>query len=126
MKQKKKVTLQIFLCLGLLGFCSFSYLEQQSTLTKLRLYIPRLMKEIKSIQEENVRLSYRIQEFESPKHLLEMAALPAFRHLKYPLSKEVIVLQAADPLECLASEDVTSSSLKPNHTLNHTLAVGVK
>ncbi len=122
MKQQKGWFVQVSLCLATLAACLFSYLEKQHEITELRIYVPKLLKEIRSIQEHNVELSYQIQAFESPEHLMQLAMDPKFSHLKYPLSKEVLVLQ--EPSQLHSGSEKTKTVFSPK--LKHTLAVGAK
>ena len=118
--RKKAFILQI-LCFVAVGISLIAYLEKQNDLTDLRLYVPRLVLEIKTIQEENAQLKYQIQEFESPDHLIKMAAAAEFSHLKHPLGKEILVLQDESGLEW-SSDLEKNILLKPENTL----AVGAK
>lgn len=122
MGQTKGFVIQVSLGLVTLGACLFSYLEKQNELTELRIYVPKLVKEIKLIQEANVQLKYQIQTFESPQHLMQLAADSKFSHLKYPLSKEVLVLQEASHLDLPSNTKTEHFSSK----VKHTLAVGAK
>jgi cell division protein FtsL len=122
MGQKKGFVLQVFLCLMLFSICWFSYLEKQNELTELRIYVPKLVKEIKYIQEENTRLKYQIEQFENPERLMKMASETRFSHLKHPLNKEILVLQEAVALELPSQSEKESVPLKPKLTL----AVGAK
>jgi cell division protein FtsL len=107
MGQKKGFVLQVFLCLMLFSICWFSYLEKQNELTELRIYVPKLVKEIKYIQEENTRLKYQIEQFENPERLMKMASETRFSHLKHPLNKEILVLQEAVALELPSQPKLT-------------------
>ncbi len=122
MEQKKGFTVQVALCLLMLGACLFSYLEKQNELTELRIYVPKLVKEIQLKQEVNVGLKYQIQKFESPEHLMLLASDSKFNHLKYPLSKEVLVLEDTPQLDWSADKKTACFSSK----IRHTLAVGAK
>lgn len=122
MGQKKGLVAQVSLCLLVLGSCLFSYLEKQNQLTELRIYVPKLVKEIRLIQEENVSLKYQIQKFESPEHLMQLASDAKFSHLKYPFSKEVLVLQEASRLQLPSDKEIEQFAPK----IKHTLAVGAK
>lgn len=75
------------------GATVYGYIHKQNALTEIRLSIPTLQRDLKKIQDENVRLQYEIERFESPLHLMELARKPEFAHLRYPSSKEVIVLK---------------------------------
>jgi len=93
MKKKRAIILQVVCSLTALGACWFSYLEKQNELTQLRLYAPKLVREVREIKEENAHLHYEIQELQSPQKLLELAQNPKFAHLKHPLGKNILVLE---------------------------------
>jgi len=80
----------IFICIFVFGFFLFLYLNGQIELTKLRLKIPTVSKDVKIIQEENIRLRYVIDQFESPENLLDLSRKPEFSHLKQPNQNEII------------------------------------
>lgn len=80
------------ICLAVFGFCLYSYLELQNDLTQLKIALPEIDQEIRLIWEENRRLSYEIDHFQSPSHLIEMASRPEFSHLKHPLLKEILTV----------------------------------
>ena len=71
----------------------YLYIDKQNRLTELRRRIPELEKEVRYLQDENIRLKYEIDQFESPVHLMELAEKPEFGHLKYPTLDKVIILQ---------------------------------
>lgn len=82
-------------CLGVFGFCLYSYLDLQNQLTKLKIRLPEVEKEIKSIREENRSLAYQVNQFESPSHLIELAHRPEYSHLKHPLLREILTVPEA-------------------------------
>ncbi len=84
--------IQILLCIFALGFTLCAYINQLNHLTELRLKIPLLQKELKLIQEENTRLQYEIDQFESPIHLMELMKQHEFVHLQFPYTKDIVVL----------------------------------
>jgi hypothetical protein len=90
--------IRIFFCIFGVGLFLYSYIDKQNELTELRLQIPRLAKEVKSIQEENHRLQYEIDYFESPIHLMELSRKPEFGHLKYPYVPNIIFLKDRNSL----------------------------
>jgi hypothetical protein len=92
MGQVKALIFQSLCCFFVLGLCSILYLEKQNKLTQMRLYAPKLAQEIKGIQEENARLRYQLQEFESPGHLMQFLQEERFSHLKHPACKDILVL----------------------------------
>jgi hypothetical protein len=87
--------LKVVFCLGVFAYSLYSYLNQQNELTELKIALPRLEKEIHLIREENRRLSYEIEQFENPAHLIELASHPEYAHLKHPLLKEILTVPEA-------------------------------
>jgi len=96
-KQMPIGIVRLFLCLGAAGLTLLAYIEKQNELTELRLAIPALAKELKSIEEENTRLTYEIERFESPVHLMELMRKPEYSHLKYPYLDEEVFLPKHAP-----------------------------
>jgi hypothetical protein len=90
--------IRLMICILAAAFTLYLYIEKQNELTELRLYLPVLGKEVKRIQEENTRLTYEIDRFESPIHLMELARKPEFSHLKYGFVKDVVILPEPPPL----------------------------
>lgn len=86
------LSVRLLVCLIAAGLTLYALIEQQNSLTELRLAIPALDKELKDIQQQNSQLSYELEAFSSPVHLLELARKPEFSHLKYPIISDVIVL----------------------------------
>lgn len=84
--------LYIFICIAAASVTIYEYIDKQNDLTELRLAIPALEKEVKHIQEENIRLRYEINQFESPIHLIELSRRPEFGHLKYPYLDKILIL----------------------------------
>lgn len=87
-----KLLIRINVCIIALGVFFFLYLDTQIEIMRLRLKVPQLAKELKVIQEENVRLKYQIDQFESPENLLYLSRKPQFSHLKQPNQDEIIIL----------------------------------
>jgi hypothetical protein len=83
----------VLICIAIAWGTLYRYIEKQNELTELRLAIPALSKEVKALHEENQRLKYEIDQFESPIHLMELARKPEFSHLKYPTVREIVVLE---------------------------------
>ncbi len=86
---------QLALCLGVFGLCLYSYLNAQNELTELKILLPKVEKEVQLIREENRRLAYEVDRFESPSHLIELAHRPEFGHLRHPLLKEILTVPEA-------------------------------
>lgn len=91
----KNRLLELGFCISVFGLCLYSYLDTQNQLTHLKIRLPELEKEVKLIEEENRRLSYDIDQFQSPAHLIELAHRPEFGHLKHPLLKEILTVPEA-------------------------------
>lgn len=95
----KKLYAKIFVCIIITGFSFYAYIFKQNELTELRLVIPSLAKEVRSLQEENNRLRYDIDQFESPIHLMELMRMPEFSSLKFGYNKDVIILPLPKPIQ---------------------------
>ncbi len=91
----KNLLLKLGFCLSVFAFCLYSYLNMQNEVTQLKIRLPTVEKEIRRIQEENQRLSYEIEQFENPAHLIDLAHHPEYAHLKHPLIKEVLTVPEA-------------------------------
>ncbi len=111
------VLLRIFLCVICAGLLLYSYIDAQNGLTRLRLQIPVLMKDIRVLKEDNTHLRYEIELFESPQHLLELASHSEFGHLKQPLLKEVITMPQGIALQISSEEKHKAASTRPRLTL---------
>jgi hypothetical protein len=103
MKQKEKkeakslwLGFRIFVCILAAGWTLYAYIDKQNEMVELRLAIPLLVKQVRALQEENIRLKYEIDSFESPIHLMELARKPEFSHLKYPYVKDIVQLTVTD------------------------------
>lgn len=83
---------RLLTCIVVAGVTLYAYIDKQNELTELRLEIPVIAKELKRLQEDNIKLNYEIEQFESPIHLMELARKPEFGHLKYPYVKEIIII----------------------------------
>jgi hypothetical protein len=100
----------------------YSYVDKQNEVTRLRLEIPVLAKEIKEIKEQNTRLHYEIEIFESPQRLMELARHSEFGHLKHPMLKEVITMQEGIALHPSSSEKESAQPSRPKLPL----AIGLR
>jgi hypothetical protein len=117
----KATLVRIFLAIFVVSFFLYRYTDQQNALTKLRLRLPALAKEIKAIREENKHLCYEIEQFESPEHLMQLARRGEFSHLKQPLLKDIYACPEGLAL-VLSSPEGKRDSLDKSKP---TLAVGV-
>lgn len=87
--------LQVAVCMIIFVFGIYSYLNVHNEVTHLKMQLPAVEKEIALIQEGNRRLSYEMEQFENPSHLIELAHSPEYAHLKHPLIKEVLTVPEA-------------------------------
>jgi len=104
------LSIRILACIAIAGITMYAYILKQNELTGLRLMIPTVAKELKAVQEENIRLKYEIDRFESPIHLMELARKPEFSHLKYPYAKDVIKVKSQPGI--LAAETIDIDETK--------------
>jgi len=103
----------VLVCILLFGFLLYSYVDRQNDVTRLRLEIPKIAKEIQDIKEENTRLQYEIDLFESPQHLMQLASCSEFSHLKHPLFKDVVRIDEGLALQVITEEKEEVLSIKP-------------
>jgi len=99
-RQSAWIYLRLAFCIFVAGLTLYLYIDRHNKLTELRLALPQLSREVNMIKEENTRLRYEIERFESPIHLMELLRKPEFSHLHYPYLNEVFVL----PQEVLEQE----------------------
>ncbi len=90
---------RFLICIGFLSFCLYSYVDAQNEVTKRRLEIPVIAKEIDLLKQTSTCLQYEIDLFESPEHLMELMQRSEYAYLKQPLLKEILVMQEAPALE---------------------------
>jgi hypothetical protein len=88
----RELLIKLGFCLFVFGFCLYSYLEKQNELTQLKIRLPEVAKEIRLIREESQRLSFQVDQFQSPSHLIELAHMPEYSHLKHPLLREILTV----------------------------------
>lgn len=109
------------LCVGLCIFCAalflYSYIDEQNELMRMRLNIPIMAKEIRELTENNTRLKYEIELFESPQHLLQLARESRFAHLKHPLYKEILSMSEGLALHLSSEESPEGAYRKPKWNL---------
>jgi hypothetical protein len=91
----KSLIIRLGFCFVLCGFCLYSYLEMQNELTELKIKLPDVDQEFRLVREENRRLFFEIDQFQSPSHLIELVRRPEFSHLKHPLLKEILTVPEA-------------------------------
>ncbi len=109
----KGALVRILICIGTFGFFLYSYIDKQNAITRLRLQIPVIAKEIKDIKEENTRLHYEIDLFESPEHLMEIARQSEYSHLKQPMLKEVLTMAEGLALQVSSENEEEKTAVRP-------------
>lgn len=109
----KILLLRILICIGASGVFLYSYVDKQNHVTRRRLEIPVLAKKIKDLNEQNTRLQYEIDLFESPEHLMELARHSEFSHLKHPMLKEILTMQEGLALQVFSEEKKDTASVRP-------------
>ncbi len=90
---KSKFIFHLFIGVLCSGFFLYSYVNKQNELTKLRIAIPQIAKELQVLKEKNTQLKYEIERFENPEHLMELARQQRFSHLMHPLMNDVLMLR---------------------------------
>lgn len=86
------IFIRLFLCVVLIGTLLYAYIDKQNRITELRLLIPAVSTQLQAVEQENTRLQFEIDRFEDPVHLMELARLPQFSHLKHPIVNEIITI----------------------------------
>jgi hypothetical protein len=85
--------------------CLYSYIDKQNSLTKLRIEQIEIERDIALLCEENKKLQYDIDQFESPSHLMELARCIEFSHLKHPLINEIFSLNEGLAMQVKLQDD---------------------
>jgi hypothetical protein len=112
MKKLATFFFRFFLGVVCAGFALYSYLTEQNKCTELKMRLPKIVKEIEAIRQDNAQLQYQIICFESPDHLLGLAKDPTYAHLKFPFAQDVLTVKEGLALQWPASDE-TESGLKP-------------
>lgn len=116
------VLTRIGFCLLIFGACLFSYLDKRNELTQRRMRLPALQKEVATLREQVKRLQYEVERFESPNHLMELARLPQYGHLKHPFIRDILTVPEA---VARISEEEAGEKTAPFLRHKVTMAVGV-
>jgi hypothetical protein len=114
--------IRVLVCIGVFGVFLYSYIDKQNAVTKRRLSIPVVAKEIKELKEANTRFQFEIDLFESPEHLMELARHCEYSHLKQPMLKEILSMKEGLALE-VSSEDQEE---RVDHRPQLKFAIGAK
>lgn len=109
----KGLLVRILVCIGACGTFLYSYVDTQNAVTERRLKIPVMAKKVKDLKEENTRLQYEIDLFESPEHLMQLASTSEYSHLKQPMIKEILTMQ--QPLALQVSPEEAKEKVSGPH-----------
>lgn len=88
----KGLMLRMLCCLAVFALYLYHIIQKQNAINYLSLQIPKITRDLRAIEEENVRLRFEIECFESPDQLMRLVRTQEYTHLRYPLLKEVFSL----------------------------------
>ena len=83
---------RLLVCLVVSSFCFYKILQKQNLINYYSLHIPKVTKELKVLEEENLKLKFCIDQFESPDHLMQLVKSAPYAHLRFPVVKDVVHL----------------------------------
>ncbi|QVL58403.1 MAG: hypothetical protein KFB93_08630 [Simkaniaceae bacterium] len=92
MHVSKGLLIRLLICIFILGGFLYTYIDKQNDLTELKMEIPKLVKSLKQLEEENAHLSLEIEQIESPDRLIKLLRQKEYSHLRYPYVDEVVVI----------------------------------
>jgi cell division protein FtsL len=95
----KRLFIRLSILIIFLSSCLYLYIDKQNYLTSLRISLFEVEKKIAVIQEENKRLQYEIEQFESPSHLMDLARSIEFSHLQHPFVENILSVKEGVALE---------------------------
>lgn len=119
----KGLMLRMLCCLAVVALYLYQMIQKQNVINYLSLQIPKLAKDLKSIEEENVRLRFEIDCFESPDHLMQLVKMKEYTHLRHPSLKEVFTIPEGIALYI---EETPKKELLQPLKIQPVLAVGAK
>ena len=85
--------IRLFICIAALSGILYLYIDKQNEITKLRLQIPHLKRELEKVHQDCVRIQFEVDQFENPVHLMELARKPEYSHLKHPRLNEILTIE---------------------------------
>jgi len=109
-----KWTSRFAICLAALGFSLYAHIEKQNQITAMRIQLPESADHLKALQEDNTRLRYEVEQFESPEHLIELARHHEFSHLRHPLVKEILTVTEGIAIQIPSDEEALPSRRTPS------------
>jgi cell division protein FtsL len=104
-----KLMIRIIISLIVCTTSIFSYISLQNKVTCLKIKIPKIEKQLISINDEISHLQYEIDQFESPDRLMDLACHPDFIHLKHPYIKDIETIQVGYVVSLKNIEKISSN-----------------
>lgn len=95
----KTLPIKILICFAAFTGYLYSVLQKQNKISKLSFKLPRLEKELRSIEEENIKLRYKLNAFTSPEHLLALLKQSEYSHLKFYTAPETLKMNSGIALK---------------------------
>ncbi|MCB1135208.1 MAG: hypothetical protein KDK78_02965 [Chlamydiia bacterium] len=83
------LVLRIWACILVLGLCLYSYVDRSNAVTLLRMELPKLRAELRTLRQENDSYYLELERIKSPDRLWEWSRDPRFGHLHFPRGTEV-------------------------------------
>lgn len=111
---RKALLVKLIICFAAFSFYLYSVLERQNYLNYLSYKLPLVEKELKTLEEDNVKLSYQIEEFSDPNNLLQLIKENTYSHLRYPVQQDILKLD-----EGIALKTKTPYKLKKSLVESH-------
>ena len=71
----------------------YGVVREQNRLTRLRLIVPELEKQVRRLEEEKQALTFEVLRFRSAKNLWKLKDQPQFAEMEFPTSDEVLVIE---------------------------------
>lgn len=89
---KKALLLKLIICFSAFSFYLYSIVQRQNYLNSLSYKLPKLEKELKTLEEDNLKLSYQLETFSDPNNLLQLVKTNTYSHLRYPILEDILNL----------------------------------
>ncbi len=97
---------RIGFCIMIFSFFLYSYIDCQNELTSLKIHLPKKKEKLATLQEENKHLQYKIDQYENPTYLMELAQNKHFAHLKHPFVEDIMALPEGMALQTQTEKNI--------------------
>ncbi len=84
---------RLLICIFVVALFLYTFINKQNEITELKIHIPKLAKQVRSLQDENALMRFEISRSENPHDLITLSRSPDFSYLKYPRTSDVIVIK---------------------------------